>query len=67
MIFLSETRNDLYWLPDIISTLDEVKSLLNKNPIFYSFTFADEDGIYFSIMEHGGVFGDLPVHIESFH
>jgi len=49
--------------------LEEMKGLTNnhKGMIFYTFEYADESGTYFCIMEHGGIFSNLPHYTESHH
>lgn len=50
-------------------TLNEIKSYAkrHKEMIFYTFTFSDESGLFFEILERGHIFGNLPVYIESHH
>lgn len=66
---LENEINNRYVIGIISDTLDEIEQYVDKHKgmVFYSFTFSDEDGTYFSIMEHGGIFGDLPVYVESKH
>lgn len=66
---LENEINSRYSTEDISNTLNEIEQYVKKHKrmIFYTFTFSDEDGTYFSIMEHGGIFGDLPVYVESRH
>lgn len=47
---------------------DEFKELMLKNDkgFIYSFHYADEDGEFWSKMEHGGTFDELP-HIRISH
>ena len=66
---LENEINNRYVIGIISDTLDEIEQYVDKHKgmVFYSFTFSDESGTYFSIMEHGGIFGDLPVYVESKH
>lgn len=47
--------------------IDDIDDALNAPEVFYSFSFSDEDGTFFSIMEHGGIFGDLKEFRKSHH
>jgi hypothetical protein len=66
---LENEINSRYSIENISNTLNEIEQYIKKHKgmVFYTFTFSDEDGTYFSIMEHGGIFGDLPVYVESNH
>ncbi len=66
---LSELSDGYDWIDNIENSLTELEDIIksNKNKIFYSFSFSDEDGTYFSIIEHGRIFGYLPTYVESFH
>ena len=54
-------------IKDRLNEIDDILKKRSDYKIFYSFTFSDEDGTYFEILEHGNVFGDLPCFVESFH
>lgn len=66
---LQEIMYNDFWTKNVKSILDEIKTFVNKYPngVFYSFCFSDESGIYFSILEHSGLFSHLPLYYESFH
>jgi len=56
-------------LNNIKTSLEEIDEAVenNKGKVFYTFSYSDENGTFFSIMEHGGIWGDLKVYVESFH
>lgn len=66
---LEEEINNMFVIESLSNTLNEIEQYVkeHKNMVFYSFTYSDEGGTYSSIMEHGGIFGDLPVYVESNH
>jgi hypothetical protein len=65
---LEDKKTDLYYMDYIISTFDEIDTHLSKyDGVFYSFSYSDEDGRFFSLMEHGGVFNELFTLVESKH
>lgn len=66
---LEDIKSNLYWIETIKDTLEEIEDAVKKykNYTFYTFSYSDESGVYSTIMEHGGIFGDLPVYVESFH
>jgi len=66
---ISDKLSDMYWVENIKNTFEEIEEILekNKSTFFYSYTFCDENGQFFSALEHGGIFGDLPVFVESHH
>lgn len=39
----------------------------NKGKFFYLFSYADENGSYYSALEHGGIFDSLPHIVISHH
>ena len=48
--------------------LKEIEDFTKKNKGFlYSFTYADEDGRFYTYMEHGGIFNNLPHEQYSHH
>lgn len=66
---ISDKLSDMYWVENIKKTFEKIEEILekNKSTFFYSYIFSDECGTFFSALEHGGIFGDLPVFVESHH
>lgn len=66
---IEQKKYDMYWVENLKSTLEDIDEIIdeNKNTFLYSFVFSDECGKFFSVLEHGGVFGDLTVFVESHH
>lgn len=44
-----------------------VETLISKAGIIYIFHYGDNDGEYYSILEHGGIFNNLPCKQISYH
>lgn len=55
-------------MDDRIDSSDDIKHLItqNLNGFIYLYTYADEDGPFWSEMEHGGTFNKLP-HVKISH
>lgn len=66
---LQNQLDDLYQVEYLKSHIDEIDELIqkHKNNVFYTFEFADEDGTFFSALEHGGIFNELTCYVESHH
>jgi DNA-directed RNA polymerase beta' subunit len=57
---------------DVYENIDdliiEIEDFCKKfSGIYYTFSFSDEDGTYYSAMEHGGIFKNLPCMVTSHH
>jgi hypothetical protein len=65
---LDKNQLESYIYDDYEGENKVIEDFVNKhtNAIFFEFSYADEDGPYFSVMEHGGVFDALP-HLTFSH
>jgi len=54
-------------LKEVGKLLNDIDNNLNESEVFYSFHYCDEEGLFWSLMEHGGIFGNLEGFKESHH
>ena len=45
----------------------EIQEKFGENVTLYNFSYSDNDGSFWSVMEHGGVFHNVPHSYESHH
>lgn len=66
---LQNQLDDLHDVEYLKSHIDEIDELIkkHKNNIFYTFQFSDENGKFYSALEHGGIFNELTCYVESHH
>ena len=66
---MKDSLDNIYYIERIKSVMDDIDNCIEKHPndIFYTFSYCDEGSTFFGIMEHGNIFGNLPVYVESHH
>lgn len=64
---LNEYIDDRYFIDNLKVEYENIKYLMKSGGYLFNFTYSDEFGIFFSNMEHGDIFQNLPHEKYSFH